>query len=277
MSPRRSAQATPRAEQELRRVAVTFGVRVRDLRLGRAWSVANLAQRAGLSPDMVYRIEAGAPTSAQTAARLAVALERRLEIALVDHRRREGPNLAVDVIHSAMGELEAAHLRHRSFSVGLDEPYQHFQFAGRADLIAWDVNRRVFLHLENRTRFPDFQEMAGSFNAKRAYLGAAIAARVGVRRWASETHVLVALWTTEVVHPLRLRFASFEALCPDGSMPFERWWAGTPPEVGSTSCLVLLDPLAQGRQERFISLGRAMTSRPRYRGYAEVRALLQAA
>jgi hypothetical protein len=39
--------------------------------------------------------------------------------------------------------------------------------------------------IENRTRFPDFGETAGAFNAKRAYLGAALAERVGISRWAS--------------------------------------------------------------------------------------------
>ena len=55
-----------------------------------------------------------------------------------------------------MGEYEASHLRALGFKVGIDEPYQHYQFAGRADLVAWDVDARAFLHIENGTRFPDF-------------------------------------------------------------------------------------------------------------------------
>ena len=84
-----------------------------------------------------------------------------------------------------MSELEAGHLRRLAFPVGVDEPYQHFQFAGRADVAAWDIGRRALLHLENRTRNPDFQEAAGSYNGKRAYLAASIGGRVGVNRWAS--------------------------------------------------------------------------------------------
>jgi hypothetical protein len=223
---------------------------------------------------MVYRVEAGTAASAETAARLAVALERRLEFDLADRRRAASPNLAADVVHSAMGELEAAHLREGGFRVGLDEPYQHYQFAGRADLVAWEPDRRAFLHLENRTRFPDFQEMAGAFNAKRAYLGAEIATRAGVRGWASETHAIVALWTAEVLHALRLRTASFAALCPNGADAVERWWAGDPPTTGSSAVLIVLDPIARGRQAQFVGLDQALTARPRHRGYAEVRALL---
>jgi transcriptional regulator with XRE-family HTH domain len=275
MSPRRSAPASARAQTELRRVSLAFGIQVRDVRLKRGWSVAELASRAGISPDMVYRVETGVPASAQTAARLAVALDRRLGIDLADRRRGASSNLSADIVHSAMGELEAAHLRRMGFRVGIDEPYQHFQFAGRADLVAWDVERRALLHLENRTRFPDFQEMAGAFNAKRAYLGAAIAARAGVGRWASESHVIVALWTAEVLHALRLRTASFVAICPDGMDPVARWWAGEPPTSGSSAGLIVLDPVAQGRSARFVGLDRALTARPRHRGYAEVRALLE--
>src|SRR5688572_10459638 len=72
-------------------------------------------------------------------------------------------------VHSAMTEFEAAHFRPFGVHLGTDEPYQHYQFAGRGDLVAWDDPGGSFLHIENRTRFPDIQEIAGSFNAKRAY------------------------------------------------------------------------------------------------------------
>ena len=258
-------------------MALAFGLQVREARLRRGLSVATLAGLAGISPEMVYRIEAGAPASSQTSARLAVALDRRLEIELLDRRGRKAPNLSVDIVHSAMGEVEAAHLRSLGHEVGLDEPYQHYQFAGRADVVAWDLERRAFLHLENRTRFPDFQEMAGAFNAKRAYLGAALALRLGVRPWTSETHVIVALWTSEVLHALRLRTASFRAICPAQAEAFESWWSGEPPAIGTTSALVVLDPLARGRQLAFAGLDRALAVRPRHRGYADVRAALQTA
>ena len=136
---------------------------------------------SGLSPAFVYAIEAGRSGSAEAAARIAAALGRRAELKLVDPRKRETrPSLSADPVHSAMGELEAAHFAGLGFRVGIDEPYQHYQFAGRADLVAWDVDARALLHIENRTRFPDFQEMAGAFNAKREYLADSLATRAGV-------------------------------------------------------------------------------------------------
>ena len=119
-------------------------------------------------------------------------------------------------MHAAMGEAEASHLRSRGHEVLLDEPYQHYQFAGRADVLAIDRQRKALLHIENRTRFPDLQAFAGSYNAKRAYLAPDLARRLGVDGgFRSVTHVVAGLWSSEVLHVVRLRPASFAAVCPD--------------------------------------------------------------
>lgn len=266
----------PGVRAELHRAAVAFGDAVRDARQSRGWSVAELADHAGVSRDLIYRIEAGHPASSDACARVAVALSRRLELQLVDPRRRPaaGRDLARDLVHSAMGEFESRHLRALGAVVGIDEPYQHFQFAGRADVVAWNLERRALLHLENRTRFPDFQDMAGAFNSKRAYLGRALAERLNVATWSSETHVIAALWSSEVLHALRLRTESFRALCPDVTTSFDGWWSGATPSPGRTSQLVVLDPLASGRARPYLGLDAALVTRPRYRGYADLAARL---
>lgn len=260
------------------RLWVGFGAQVREVRLARRWTIRDLALRAGVSTGMVYRVESGAPASTKTAEHLATALGRRVELQLVDPRRRaDGQARQADLVHSAMGELEAGHMRRLGYPVGIDEPYQHFQFAGRADIVAWDAVRAALLHIENRTRFPDFQDMAGSFNSKRAYLGRTLAERLGIRRWASETHVIVALWSSEVLHALRIRRESFRSLCPASADAFVGWWGGDPPRSGIGSSLVVLDPVSAGRQRPFVGLEEAMTVRPRHRGYAEVVRLLELA
>jgi hypothetical protein len=205
-------------------------------------------------------------------ARLGQALGLRFEAQLTDPRRRQGPSFRdEDPVHAAIGELEAAHLRGQGFEVAIDEPYQHYQFAGRADVVAWSSNDRTLLHIENRTRFPNLQEAAGSYNAKRAYLSAVLAERAwiggGLR---SETHVLVGLWSAEVLHTLRLRRATFQSLCPNTIEGFEGWWNGNPPPAGRTSAFVLLDPFASGRMRAFVDLATAVGPvRPRVRDYSE--------
>jgi len=176
-----------------------------------------------------------------------------------------------------MGELEAGRLRAHGFRVAIDEPYQHYQFAGRADVVAWDVERRALLHIENRTRFPNLQEAAGSFNAKRSYLADELAERWRLPRgWARVDHVIVALWSAEVLHAVRIRTETFRAMCPDDAASFQRWWSGTPRERGISSSFVLCDPSPQVRERyRFATLDDALRIKPRYRDYAEAAARLR--
>ena len=110
--------------------------------------------------------------------------------------------------------------------------------------------------------------MAGSFNAKRAYLGPAIAQRLGVKTWQTETHVIAALWSAEVLHALRLRTESLKTLAGDQGN-FEAWWAGARTTRSSVE-MVVLDPLASGRQRAWIGLDDALKTRPRHTGYAEL-------
>lgn len=261
--------ATAAVTAAIARVWAEFGSRVREVRRQRRMTTVELARRAGISRTTVYSVERGEAVSIDAAVRIASSLALRLEFDLIDPRRRERvATRSSDPVHAAMGNFEASHFSSLGYPIGLDEPYQHFQFAGRADFLAWDLEVRALLHLENRTRFPNIQETAGSFSSKRAYLGRVLAERLAVKRWASETHVIVALWSSEVLHALRLRTPSFRALCPDSAQAFASWWSGAPPTAGRASTLVILDPLAAGRERRFIDLDSALTARPRYTGYA---------
>jgi transcriptional regulator with XRE-family HTH domain len=276
MSPRRISSAVPqRVETAMRRVTVLAGQRARDERVRRGWTLRRLADEAGLSPSLVQSIEAGGAGSLEAYARLADALGLRLQEPLTAIQRGTGrANLSADLVHSAMTEIDARRFRGHKLPHSIDEPYQHYQFAGRADLVAWSLEEAALLHIENRTRFPDLQAVAGSYNAKRVYLPDALAARLGIRRWRSETHVMVCLWSAEVLHALRLRTESFRALFPDPADSFAAWWDGRPPAAGVTSTLVVLDPLAVGRQRAFVDLETALGVDPRHRGYAAAAAAL---
>jgi hypothetical protein len=229
---------------------------------------------------MVHWTESGRPASLLTYARLATALDLQPTLELVDPRKRAHAARSEDPVHAAMGELEARYLSAHGHTVALDEPFQHYQFAGRADVVAFDLDRRALLHLENRTRFPNIQDAFGSYNAKRQYMPAVLAQRLGLRGgWGVVTHAIVGLWSAEVLHAVRLREASFRSVCPHPPDDFLAWWEGRIPEPGrSTSTLVILDPLAKlGRRSRFAGLDGALHVRPRYRGYAEALSSLTSA
>jgi transcriptional regulator with XRE-family HTH domain len=137
MSPRPSPMPLPVAASRARdRVALTLGLAIRDARIRRDWALRELARRAGVSVSSVHAVEAGRPASLETYSRLGSALALRLDATLIDPRRKSTARPAEDPVHAAMGELEAAALRRHGFAVAIDEPYQHFQFAGRADVVA---------------------------------------------------------------------------------------------------------------------------------------------
>jgi hypothetical protein len=235
-----------------------------------------VAARAGVAVGLVQRIETGEVAALESYARVATALGLRPTLEL-GHQSDRAPrpqrhDAAQDFVHAAMGELEARALAGPGRTIAIDEPYQHYQFAGRADVLAWDYED--LLHVENRTRFPNLQEAAGAYNAKRQYLPRALAERLdlGPRGWRSVTHVMACAWSAEVLHVLRLRRASFDALCPDPPDAFEAWLRGATPRAGVTSTLVLLDPLVPFRSHRrtIVPMVEPPLLRPRHRGYADI-------
>lgn len=244
---------------------------VRDERTRRRWTLREVAARAGVSAAAVHSIETGRAASLETYARVFTVLGLRGELRGINARRSGSTVRDEDPVHAAMGEFEAGRVTGFGFRISIDVPYQHYQFAGRAEFVAWDLERRALLHLDNRTRFPNIQEAFGSYNAKRSYLAGVIAERlaIGPRGWHNVTHAIVALWSAEVLHTLRLRTRSFLAVCPDRADAFAGWWAGAPPSVGVTSTFIALDPRATGRQRGWVDLPAALVARPRYRGYAD--------
>ncbi len=226
---------------------------------------------------MVQRVEAGAHASMTVYARLAQALSLELKVEVSDARRRTTIREDADLVHSAMGESEAALLGACGYPVGLDEPWQHYHFAGRADVLAWSVERRALLRFENKTRFPDVQDAIGQFTSGRTYLGTAVWQRLGFAGPpVSQAHVMVALWSSEVLRVIRRQPATFRSTWPDSMEVLAAWLRGDPPSTGVSSLLILLDPFASARQRPMTSLEHALGGvRPRVAGYAEAAARLR--
>lgn len=267
---------SPAARAALARMAFDAGQGVRDERRRRGWTLREVAHRAGLAVAVVHGVEAGATASLESYARLAIALGLRPGLTYTSEQTRRATTSgrlgdAEDFVHSAMGEIAMQALSTAGRIVSVDEPYQHYQFAGRADVLAWEG--RDLLHIENRTRFPNLQEAAGGYNAKRQYLARALADRVGIgpAGWRSVTHVMACLWSAEVLHVLRLRRATFAALCPDPADQLAAWLAVARPAPQMTSTLILLDPAVpfKSRRRTIVSLADAGRVEPRYRGYAD--------
>jgi hypothetical protein len=106
-----------------------------------------------------------------------------------------------------------------------------------------------------------------------------LAERIGLHGgWRSVTNVMLGLWSSEVMHVVRLRSASFRAACADDFEPFLLWWDGHPPPSGETSSFGLFDPATGGSRRRLFADLATATGRtvPRYRGYGDAATRLRA-
>lgn len=176
----------------------------------------------------------------------------------------------------AMGEREVALLARHGSQCATDEPWQHYQFAGRADVLAWDVTGRQLLHIENKTQLPDVQDAVGRFRSATAYLARSLADRLGFAQPRSETHVMVALWSAEVLSVLRRSPSTFRALDRGGQASLEAWLTGERPPDGRHAGFLLLDPFAEGRRRTMLSLDEALDgARARVADYARAAARIR--
>jgi transcriptional regulator with XRE-family HTH domain len=268
----RAGSAPPAVAARLSAVAAGLGAQAREARLRRRWTTERLAAEAGVSRTLVYLVERGERTTIETYARLGAALGLRLEASLDDPRRHARPPRAEDPVHAAIVELLAARYAAQGRLVTADEPFQHYHFAGRADLAVIDPAGPDLLHHEVKTAIPNVGELAGAWNVKRQYLALASAGRhAGPNGFRSVTHVLTVAWTAECLRVLRLREASIRSLGPDDPAAFAAWWqGGVPATSGVTATAVLLDPIERPRAAPWVGLDALSVARPRHAGYAEL-------
>ncbi len=273
MSPFRTVQpATPAVLARVTVICAVLGAQVRAARVRRRWTTERLALEAGISRSLVYLVERGNTTTLETYVRLGAALGLRLEVALEDPRTMARPGRAEDPVHAAIVEVLTARYAAQGRLVGADEPFQHFQFAGRADVTAVDPVGPDLLHHEVKTAIPNVGEFAGAWNVKRQYLARALAERHAIRGgFRSVTHVLTIAWTADCLHVVRLRGATIRSLGPDAPDAFARWWDGArPAATGTTSTVVVFDPVERPRAPAWAPLDDLGALRPRHHGYADL-------
>jgi len=159
---------------------------VRAVRRRLGMRQGDLGERAGVSREMVSRLERGELRGMTLASidRVAEALGATVDVTL----RWRGENLdrVLDAAHAALQKTVAATLTSLGWLVRVEVSFNHYGDRGRVDVIAFHPMLRVVVVVEVKSALGDLQETFGRLDVK-ARLARTIAAEVG---WAAPAGVV---------------------------------------------------------------------------------------
>ncbi len=148
---------------------------VNDLTIGRALRVlrhraglrqADVATRAGVSQQLVSKVERG--RSGQLSNRTLRRIFASVDADVVTFVRWRGGELdrLLDEGHAALVGRIASLLRHRGWDVLTEVTYSDFGERGSIDVLAWHPARRVLLVVEVKTEITSSEELLRRHDAK---------------------------------------------------------------------------------------------------------------
>lgn len=212
----------------------------RMLRIRRGWRLRDVADRSGLSPATIGRIELGSIASVSVIRAHAAALDIRVEWRVVGR----GADVArlLDEEHAAIVETMAASLAGAGagWQAEAESSYSEYGERGRIDLLAFDPVAKVLAVVEVKTELADLQELFGSLSVK-ARLAPGLGRRNGWHALRVVTVLLVAATAAN---------RSIVGAHPALFSPFERRWlrAGRMPTLEGDRLLVWIPASAAGRR-----------------------------
>lgn len=151
---------------------------VRTLRLRRNWPQSTLGGHAGVSRQVVSRVERGEldGITVGTLARVASALGASMQIQV--RWRGEELDRLIDAEHAALQQGAAADLVGAGWDVRVEVSFNHYGDRGRIDLVARHTDRGILLVIEVKSALGDVQETLGRLDVK-ARLGRQVASDLG--------------------------------------------------------------------------------------------------
>lgn len=216
------------------------GAVVRLLRRRRDWRQRDVAERAGVSQQLVSLLEHGhfEVVGLDKARAVAGALDARLELDL----RWRGPELdrLLDTDHAKLVGRVVMVLRSAGWEVIVEWTFSHYGERGSVDVVGWHAATASLLVVEVKTSIVDLQELLASVDRK---------ARVAQRMLADERgwrpravgRIVVMPGTSTIRDALRKHAAVFAAAFPARTREVRRWVAA-PDGRASLSGLWLLRP-----------------------------------
>lgn len=163
---------------------------IRALRIRRGWTQADLAARAGVSRELISRLERDQLSGATVRGleHVASALDATLAVDL----RWRGADLdrLIDRTHAAIQDAVATRLLRAGWEARVEVAFNHYGDRGSCDLVAWHSRTRTVLIVEVKSRIGNVQDTLRQLDVK-VRLGAVLAAQAGFGRPRNVVRALV--------------------------------------------------------------------------------------
>jgi transcriptional regulator with XRE-family HTH domain len=228
---------------------VMVGLVFRAIRRRRGWRQIDVAQRAGVSQQVVSLIEHGRLEQVSLGALRSIA--RALEIELPLAPRWRGPELdrLLDAEHAAMVEATVAALDTSRWVVTLEWSFNHFGERGAVDVLAWNESRRALAVIEVKSRVVDVQDLLGKLDRK---VRLARELLPHERVWAPEVvgRILVLPDTSTARDAIARMGRTFDVSLPARTIDTRRWLGDPREDLRSIWFLRLTRPVGGVRRSR---------------------------
>jgi transcriptional regulator with XRE-family HTH domain len=201
-----------------RRVGSVF----RALRHRRGWRQRDVAERAGVSQQLVSLMELGrfGEVDLETARRVAATLDASLDLS----PRWRGPGLAtlLDEAHARIVDRAVTELRSAAWETLVEWSFNHFGERGSADVVAWRAAERALLVGEAKSRLVDLQDLHSGVDRKARIAPALLADERG---WRPESIGVVVVLPGEpaIYDTVRRHAATFDSSFPARTVEVRRW------------------------------------------------------
>jgi transcriptional regulator with XRE-family HTH domain len=200
---------------------VRFGLGLRALRLRRRWTQAQLAERAGISRAVIYRIERarGDRVAVHTLVAVAAALGARVDVRLL--WQGEGLDRLLDARHAKLVERTIALLDRYGWETAAEVSFNVRGERGSIDVLGFHAPSRCLAVIEVKSVVPDLQVMLVTLDRK----GRLAREMACERGWASEsvTRLLVLPGDRTARRRVELHAATFKSALHAGTVAVRRW------------------------------------------------------
>jgi transcriptional regulator with XRE-family HTH domain len=226
-------------------VDIRLGLIFRSVRVQRRWTQQVLGQRAGVSRQLVSKIERGVIDSVSVRSLRAVGAALGIRVEVVARGAAGEVDRTLNAGHAAMHEAVARLFRVLpGWSPAPEVSFSIYGERGVIDILAWHAASRTLLVIELKTAIVDINDLMGSMDRRRR-----LAAQIGRERgWVP---LVVATWVLIADTPTNRRRLAEHATALRSAFPEDgramRRWLRRP--TGAIRALSFLS-IATGRGAR---------------------------